>query len=100
MDFLKLKLRCDELTANGIPFILSNSDCEFIKVLFKDYIFVEINESRSMKKGKGKESRPSERCWIITNFKQKKDFMNGIKTETRLSRISTPKLKQKEEEFI
>lgn len=79
VDFLKLKLRCDELTTNGIPFILSNSNCEFIRILFRDYIFVEVDEPRGMKQGKGKGNRPPERCLLITNFKQKEDFMEGIK---------------------
>ena len=69
VDFLKLKIRCDELTKSGIPFILSNSDCEFIRLLFKDYIFVDIKEKRGMSSGKGKGSRPSVSCLIITNFK-------------------------------
>ena len=79
VDFLKLKIRCDELTQLGIPFILSNSDCEFIRILFKDYPVVAIMESRVMQKGKGKGSRPGVMCLMITNFKQKKDFMGGMK---------------------
>ena len=78
VDFLKLKLHCDELTIAGIPFILSNSDCEFIRVLFKDYIIVDIKEIRGMKKGKGKGSRPAEMCLTITNFKQKENFMGAV----------------------
>lgn len=78
VDFLKLKLRCDDLTQAGIPFVLSNSDCEFIRVLFKDYIIVDIKEARGMKKGNGKGSRPGENCLIITNFKQKEYFMESV----------------------
>ncbi len=83
-DFLKLKLRCDELTEAGIPFVLSNSDCDFIRILFKDYIIVDVNEVRAMKQGKGKGSRPSENCLLITNFRQKKDFMDGVNNMNKL----------------
>lgn len=75
VDFLKLKMRCDDLTKNNIPFILSNSDCEFIKILFKDYVVVEIDEPRGLK---GKK-HPKERCLIITNFRDKEHFMESIK---------------------
>lgn len=78
VDFLKLKLRCDDLTNAGVPFVLSNSDCEFIRILFKDYCMVEIDERRGMKRGNGKGSRPAERCLIITNFKRKDEFMDAI----------------------
>ena len=84
VDFLNLKLRCDELTIAGIPFVLHNSDCEFIRVLFKDYPMIEINETRVLKSGKGKGSRPPDNCLIITNFKQKKDFMNSMTQMNKL----------------
>lgn len=77
LDFLKLKERCDELTKSGIPFVLSNSDCEFIRFLFKDYPIVEVQEPRGMRNRKG-ESKV--RCLIITNFKNKEDFMQSIST--------------------
>ena len=79
VDFLKLKDHCDELTLRGIPFVLSNSNCEFIRRLFKDYVMVGILEPRVMKSGKGKGSRLSEDCLLITNFKNKKDFMRNVK---------------------
>jgi site-specific DNA-adenine methylase len=79
LDFLKLKMRCDELTQAGMPFVLSNSDSEFIRLLFKDYCLVEIDETRVMKQGKGKGSRRADRCLIITNFKRKDEFMEAIK---------------------
>lgn len=91
VDFLKLKLHCDELTANEIPFILSNSDCEFIRVLFRDYIIVDINEARVMKQGKGKGSRPGENCLLITNFKQKEDFMNAVGKMNNLMEVNNGK---------
>jgi len=84
VDFLRLKSRCDELTASNIPFILCNSDCEFIRVLFQDYILIEVNEARVMQSGKGKGSRPAAKCLFITNFKQKKYFMKGADTMNKL----------------
>lgn len=81
VDFLKLKERCDDLTKEGIPFVLSNSDCEFIRVLFREYVIVEIYEPRGMKKGK---QRPKEKCLIITNFKQKKDLMESVERLDKL----------------
>ncbi len=84
VDFLKLKLRCDALTKTGVPFILCNSDCEFIRTLFKDYPMINTDEPRVMNQGKGKGSRPPVKCVIITNFKQKEDFMDGISKLTNL----------------
>ena len=84
IDFLKLKERCDELTKEGIPFILSNSNCEFIRFLFKEYILIDVDELRGLKGGTGKGSRPREMCLLITNFKEKKNFMNGINRMNKL----------------
>ncbi len=85
VDFLKLKIRLDELTKEGIPFVLSNSDCEFIRILFKDYVIVDVEELRVMKNTKGKGSRPPENCLIITNFENKTDFMGRIKQLNKIS---------------
>ena len=79
-DFVKLKLRCDELTRAGVPFILSNSNCDFIKLLFCDYNLVEVKEPRGIKKENSENKRPAESCLLITNFKEKEDFMDGIKS--------------------
>lgn len=35
---IALKEQCDMLNAKGIKFLLSNSSCEFIEDLYKDYI--------------------------------------------------------------
>lgn len=78
-DLLKLKLHCDELTIASIPFLLCNSDCEFVRVLFKDYNIAEVAEPRGIKPGKGKGSRPPEKCVLITNFKKKEDLIDSIK---------------------
>jgi len=83
IDFLKLKQRCDELTNARVPFILSNSDCEFIRFLFRDYVIVEVKEPRGLKKG-SKAFKPFETCLLITNFKQKKKFMEAIKALNKL----------------
>ena len=37
-----------------------------------------------MKSGKGKGSRPKEKCLLITNFRQKEDFMKGINNMNKL----------------
>ena len=76
-EFLKLKLRCDELTKAKIPFLMNMSDVEFMRILFKDYIIVDINEPRCLKNKKGTKT-PKEKCLIITNFERKEDFMDGI----------------------
>ncbi len=78
-DFLKLKERCDDLTHNGIPFVLSNSDCEFIRFLFRDYNLVEVRETQSVKTSKGKGSRPTTGGLLITNFRDKKYLMKLVK---------------------
>lgn len=41
----ELKEVCDQLTAKGVKFMLSNSSCSFIKELYKDY-HIEIVQAR------------------------------------------------------
>lgn len=77
-DFLILKERCDELTKNNIPFILHNSNCEFIRRLFKDYPIIEVNEKQNMKRSSKKCDGDKARCVIITNYECKDDFMKQI----------------------
>ncbi len=88
VDFLKLKVRCDELTNAKIPFLLSSSDCDFIRILFRNYVIVEIQEPRGMKKANSEGKKPKEKCLIITNFKNKTDFIDGVK---QLNKLSTKK---------
>ena len=58
-DLEELKMICDELSVRGCKIILTNNDTEFVRELFKDYNFREIEVKRSInrdgKNRKGKE---------------------------------------------
>lgn len=58
-DLEELKTICDELSIRGCKIILTNNDTEFVRELFKDYNFREIEVKRSInrdgKNRKGKE---------------------------------------------
>ena len=58
-DLEELKTICDELIIRGCKIILTNNDTEFVRELFKDYNFREIEVKRSINrdgnKRKGKE---------------------------------------------
>ena len=58
-DLEELKTICDELAIRGCKIILTNNDTEFVRELFKDYNFREIEVKRSINrdgnKRKGKE---------------------------------------------
>jgi DNA adenine methylase len=58
-DLEELKMICDELSIRGCKIILTNNDTEFVRELFKDYKFREIEVKRSINrdgnKRKGKE---------------------------------------------
>jgi len=43
---VQLKLCCDELNRRGVKFLLSNSSCEFIEDLYKDYIIEKVTAKR------------------------------------------------------
>lgn len=73
-DFLRLRRHCDELTRNGVPFILCNSDCEFIRLLFSEYNLVEYEEPRGLKAGKPSSTA---KCLVITNYQDPEDFKEG-----------------------
>ncbi len=45
---IRLKEMCDSLTKKGIKFLLSNSDCEFIRELYKDYKIITIKAKRAI----------------------------------------------------
>ena len=79
VDFLKLKLHCDDYTRNGIPFIMTNSDCEFIRILFKDYPIIKVDEPRQLRAKKNGKSEKTAKCVIITNMEDKEEFMEKIK---------------------
>jgi DNA adenine methylase len=58
-DLEELKMICDELSIRGCKIILTNNDTEFVRELFKEYNFREIEVKRSINrdgnKRKGKE---------------------------------------------
>ena len=43
-----LKQECDKLNSKGIKFLLSNSSCDFIEDLYKDYIIEHVNAKRAI----------------------------------------------------
>ena len=45
---IRLKELCDTLNKKGVKFLLSNSDCEFIRELYKDYNIVTIKAKRAI----------------------------------------------------
>lgn len=45
---IRLKELCDTLDKKGVKFLLSNSDCEFIRELYKDYNIVTIKAKRTI----------------------------------------------------
>lgn len=45
---MRLKLCCDELTKNGIKFMLSNSATDFIKELYRDYDITIVHAKRAI----------------------------------------------------
>lgn len=56
-DQKRLKETCDKLNEKGIKFLLSNSNCEFIRELYKDYIIEFVDAKRSINSdasGRGK----------------------------------------------
>ncbi len=58
-DLEELKVVCDELSAKGVKVVLTNNDTEFVRNLFSDYNFKEVEVKRSINrdgnKRKGKE---------------------------------------------
>ena len=45
---IRLKEVCDSLDKKGVKFLLSNSDCEFIRDLYKDYNIAKIKAKRAI----------------------------------------------------
>lgn len=45
---MRLKKLCDALDKKGVKFLLSNSDCELIRKLYKDYNIVTIKAKRAI----------------------------------------------------
>ncbi len=64
----ELKKECDKLSKKGIKFLQSNSDCEFIRELYKDYNIRIIKAKRSIN-SKGN-SRGEINEGLIYNYEQ------------------------------
>lgn len=47
-DHIRLRKCCDDLTARGIKFMLSNSDTEFIRQLYSEYDIIEVSARRAI----------------------------------------------------
>lgn len=47
-DHIRLKQCCDELTARGIKFMLSNSNTDFIRQLYAGYYITEVSARRAI----------------------------------------------------
>lgn len=47
-DHIRLHQCCDDLTARGIKFMLSNSDTEFIRQLYSEYDITEVSARRAI----------------------------------------------------
>ncbi len=45
---IQLKEQCDILNSKGVKFLLSNSSCEFIEDLYKDYKITKVSAKRSI----------------------------------------------------
>lgn len=45
---IRLKEVCDSLNKKGVKFLLSNSDCEFIREIYKDYTIETIKAKRAI----------------------------------------------------
>ncbi len=45
---IRLKELCELLNKKGVKFLLSNSDCEFIRELYKNYDIIEIKAKRAI----------------------------------------------------
>ena len=59
-DQVRLKEQIDRLKARGCKVMLSNSDCDFIKNLYKDYKIHEVQSSRSLNCKKDRRGKVSE----------------------------------------
>lgn len=59
-DQIRLKEEIDKLTKKGIYVMLSNSDCEFIRDLYKDYTIHTAQSGRTLNSKKDKRGKVSE----------------------------------------
>lgn len=65
----ELKSQCDKLNEKGIKFLQSNSDCEFIRELYKDYNIKTIKAKRTI--NSKADSRGEINEVLIYNYEQK-----------------------------
>ena len=65
-DQLRLKNMFDKLTKAGCKVMLSNSDCEYIRDLYKDYNLISVSSSRNLNCKKDRRGQVSE--LLILNF--------------------------------
>ena len=63
---IRLKNCCDELPANGIKFMLSNSSTDFIKELYNNYNITTVNANRAINSNGQKRGKVEE--VIIRNY--------------------------------
>ena len=66
-DQVRLKKEIDRLNKIGCKVMLSNSDCEFIRELYSDYVLHEVKSGRTLNCKKDKRGKVSE--LLITNYK-------------------------------
>lgn len=65
---IELKDECDKLTANGVKFLLSNSDHPFIRQLYKDYNIITVKANRSINRDGNKRGKINE--ILIRNYNE------------------------------
>ncbi|WP_434325345.1 Dam family site-specific DNA-(adenine-N6)-methyltransferase [Mycoplasma capricolum] len=65
---IELKEQCDLLTKKGIKFLLSNSDCKFIRELYKDYEILIVKAKRAINSKANKRGYINE--LLISNYKK------------------------------
>ena len=63
---IKLKIECDKLNKKGCFFMQSNSDCEFIRELYKEYNIKPVSVRRSI--NSKKDGRTDITEVLITNY--------------------------------
>lgn len=65
-DQIRLKKTCDKLNKRGVKFLLSNSNCEFIRELYKDYIVEIVEANRAINSDAAKRGKVEE--VLIRNY--------------------------------
>ncbi len=67
-DQVRLKEFCDELTRNGVKFMLANSNSPFICDLYKDYQQYKFTLNRTLNSNKDLRKQTEENELLVTNF--------------------------------